>query len=267
MNDGTAGESVSSPEGIERVGLEVLIRDVTTRLSRMENAMLRLREPKGKSRADYAMEALKVVSTGWPAFGLILLILFYVPLKEVVTTIPERLRTAQEINMPGMSLKMAIKTEAARAGDLSLSETIPSLSIASIELLLKIAATSSIWAFTPNKDGHMQAVYYPSPESLKAFDELQQKGLVEIQESGKSISIAELSKMIDNWRRVHPGKEEDAGPERRSWTPERPIAPGDLNMVSYGLTAAGKRAREVIVSAVAMQLAQARAKPEGAVSR
>src|SRR5437763_1732689 len=87
-----------------------------------------------KDRSAF-LDLCKVVFGGWPALGFLFLLLFYSPLRDALNAIPDKVRTADEIGVLGVSLKSTIRAEAARIGESKLSDTIPRLSSSAIELL------------------------------------------------------------------------------------------------------------------------------------
>lgn len=84
------------------------------------------------------VELIKSVLLGWPALGIIFLLLFQDPIGKILEVLPKKLLSANEIGIAGLSLKSTIKKEAQRSGMTDLSKTLPTLSPGAIELLLSI---------------------------------------------------------------------------------------------------------------------------------
>src|ERR1700730_4577022 len=137
---------------VHLLGVAVALRDVAQRLLSVEETINKNRESAWRKGRGF-VEICRGVFGGWPALGFLFLLLFYTPLREALNAIPEKVKTAQEIGVLGVSLKSTIQVEAAKLGASALSETIPRLSNAAIELLLRAprnTETQSLLEFNQN---------------------------------------------------------------------------------------------------------------------
>ncbi len=121
---------------VERANLVAHLALISQRLSDVE-ALLKARPTESSSASKSWLEFLKVLFSGWPAFGLLFMLLFYVPVRDAINAIPEKVKSADEIGVLGVSLKNTIRVEAEKVGAIQLSETLPTLSPAAVEFLLR----------------------------------------------------------------------------------------------------------------------------------
>lgn len=246
---------------IHMVGMSMALRDVAQRLSSVEEK-LDSREA-GSGKGTRFLEFLKVVFGGWPAFGFLFILLFYSPLKQALNAIPEKVKTADEIGVLGVSLKSTIRVEAAKLGEVKLSETIPALSSAAIELLLRAPRNSdSLISYTPNDERQYVGIHFPSPPVVAALSELQAQGLVELetwddQEPSRKITGAGVTELIEKFRNQNPGTEQSSFSEgRTSWVPNTPLPKGArIPVLTWQLTEFGQKGVAVILKAVSTELA------------
>ncbi|HZH31661.1 MAG TPA: hypothetical protein VEY11_12935 [Pyrinomonadaceae bacterium] len=250
---------------IERLHLLTLLKDMTNRLGGLEATLSQPGNSEGKSRSQFSLELARILLGGWPAFGFIFLILFYFPLRDALMAIPDRVKTADEIQLPGVSLKSTIKKVAASQGLEGLGETIPKLSSPAIELLLRAPRRGeSLVSFTNADDrNHYSAINFPSEPVRKALSELQGKGLIELEGGfGKSGTLdgTNLEGMWSELKKRYPGFEESSsGDDRISWKLSNPLPENTENspLIMWMLTDTGSQAVDVILKAVSTQLLQA----------
>jgi len=253
--------SPAQSRSLETLGVTLALQHVGSRLSTIERQLESVNaRPIGKS-SGAIVELLKIAFGGWPALGFIFLLLFYTPLRDALNAIPEKVRAAEEIGVLGVSLKSTIKIEAARLGASSLSETIPTLSQAAIEQLLKAPKNpESLISYTPNSKQEYETFHFPSVLLVEALSELQAKGLVAIAtdpNGTRKLNGKQLADLVQSFRDMHPGREDGSfSSGRTSWTPTRPL-PRDtrIPMLTWEPTDLGKKAIDVVLRAVATELA------------
>jgi hypothetical protein len=249
---------------IERLHLLTLLKDMTNRLGALEATLSKPRRAEGNPRGKFFLEFLKILLGGWPAFGFIFLIIFYFPLRDALLAIPDRVRSADEIQLPGVSLKSTIKKVAVSQGLEGLGETIPKLASPAIELLLRAPRNGeSLVSFTNANDGtNFSAINFPSESVMNALSELQGKGLIKLQgglDKNEPLDGAQLKQLWGKVKERFPGSAEpSSGNGRISWTLKepRPIAIDARPRLMWTLTDVGSQAVDVILKAISTQLLQ-----------
>lgn len=247
---------------IQTVALAIALRDVAQRLSCMEEKFDKDRNAASRKGAFF-IEFCKVVFGGWPALGLLFLLLFYSPLRDALNAIPEKVRTAAEIGALGVSLKSTVQVEAAKLGAGNLSETIPRLSGAAIELLLRAPRnsesliTASYDSYEGDSTRNSETVEFPSSSEIDAISELQVQGLIELESDQQKITGADARRIIDNFIKAHPGREvRSYRYARMVWEPTKRRGPNEYPPeLMLQLSELGKKAVEVILRAVSTELA------------
>jgi hypothetical protein len=240
---------------IETASLAATLALVTQRIANIEGRLAQPPVANSSSRSEI-LEFAKVVLGGWPAFGLIFMLLFYEPVRDAINAIPEKVRSAEEIGLLGVSLKSTILAEAKKAGAFQLSETLPSLSPAAIEFLLRGSREyNSLVAF--NKDaGLLTEVWIPSTPTVEILDELESKKLISIQvgQDGKLEGANALRRDLSDFKNRHPSKEQDSLEKDRVHL--RFLSPSPVEQPSYSwrLTELGRNAVDIILKAVSTQL-------------
>lgn len=255
--------SNSSPprnDDFSSLHMAMTLRDVAQRLSSVEE---KLDSRDASPRKGRLLEFSRVVFGGWPAFGFLFILLFYSPLKEALNAIPEKVKAADEIGVLGVSLKSTIKVEAAKLGELKLSETIPSLSNAAIEFLLRAPRTGeSLVSYVSNDQKQVIEVNLPNPVVVSALSELQGQGLIQIEtwkdgEKERQLTGPELREFLENFRKQHPGTESNSFTERQTtWVPNRPLSERrEVPNLMWRLSELGQKGVNVILNAVSTELA------------
>ncbi|MFZ1219808.1 MAG: hypothetical protein WAO00_10970 [Chthoniobacterales bacterium] len=219
-------------------------------------ADLRAKPPKG----SFLIEFFKVIFGGWPALGLLFLILFYAPLRDALNAIPEKVKNAAEVGAFGVSLKSTVQVEAAKLGAGNLSETIPRLSGAAIELLLRAPRGTEalvVTRFYTSGDSQKESVEFPSSSYIEALSELQVQGLIELCSDDCKITGVDARRIIDNFIKTHPGQEIGSmRDEVMVWLLTKSLASKDPPPVlNWRLTDLGTKAVGVILRAVSTELA------------
>ncbi|MDC0744703.1 hypothetical protein [Polyangium mundeleinium] len=249
---------------IESLHLTAVLRDVTRRVAAIEDALTKKVAPDTKSGASLLLEYLKVVFGGWPALGFLFLLLFYTPLQAALTSIPEKVRTADEIHLAGVSLKSTIKSVAITQGVGPLADKLPQLSGDAIEFLLRAPrAERSLVSFTLSPDSSKWAeVHFPSERFLKALAQLEALGLVELFGGfGKRERLdgAKLTQLSADFKTKLPGVEQSVpGSDTITWKLAMPIPYADEAVpgLTWTLTSSGAQTVDLILKAVSAELAR-----------
>lgn len=256
-------KAASPATDVQMLSVAMSLQDVAHRLSSLE-ANLGKPTSGGSSKADSFIKFAAILFGGWPALGFLFLLLFYGPLREALNAFPEKVKGAQEIGVLGVSLKSTIRLEAARLGAGNLSETIPRLSSAAIELLLRAPQSfESLVSYTLNDRQEYEKVHFPDLPVLDAIAELEKQGLVVVEgyesqsEPPKPTTVAQSHALIDAFRKKHSGRQDGSSFERRAtWIPNAPL-PRDtaIPYMAWRLTDLGRKATDVILKAVSTELA------------
>jgi len=243
---------------IERLHLAASLDLLSRRLTEVEKGLQP--KPTRASVSSYALELIKVVFGGWPAFGLLFIVLFYAPLRDAINAIPQKVRDAEEIGVLGVSLKTTIRVEAEKIGALQLSETLPTLSPESVEFLLRgVAEQNSLLSFSlDSKDANLvTTLIVPTSKTISVLRELEAKKLIGIRigPSAKDESVRVLEQELTQIRSKYPSTPEPASDDTdrvrlRLLTPVSFHPPA----LSWRQTDLGKSAVSVILKAVAAQL-------------
>lgn len=254
----------STPSAFRIAAAEaILLSQISERLTSLETQVIKAADSR-PSKSPLILELSKIVFGGWPALGLVFLLLFFVPVRDALQAIPEKVRTADEIGLPGVSLKSTLRSEASKSGVEALGDTLPTLSQGAIELLLRTDRNTRYGLVSRSSDseGRTIRVSFPSAQQLQLIGELEGKGLadVETDSSGKQRrGVDSLRAAIEEFKKRHPGRgaAEFGSSDRDSWTLDTPIR-GDLEkeiQVFWGATDLGKQAIDVIFRAVGSALA------------
>ena len=251
---------------IERANLVAHLGLMSQRLANVE-AQLKSKLTEGSGAGTALLEFFKILLGGWPAFGLLFMILFYTPIRDAINTIPEKVRSADEIAVMGVSLKNSIRIEAEKVGALQLSETLPALSPAAIEFLIRSREFNSLVSYTPDSgDANLlSAIWLPNEKVLSVLRELESKKLASIilSSSERDRTVGEFIQALDDWKKNNPVRDDGGSITSesvqyvlRAPTKERPPS------FSWRLTNLGKNAVNIILKAVSSQFAPQRSMPE-----
>lgn len=251
---------------VEDLALLTYLDLIGRRLSEIESR-LGAKAPTNEAKSRSWIEFAKVLLGGWPAFGLLFMLLFYSPIRDAINAIPEKVRGADEIGLPGFSLKNTIRVEAERVGAIQLSETLPSLSPAAIEFLLRGTREQNVLISysLDNADPNLiSAIWLPHQHTLSILTELESKKLIAIRlgPSSEDRTVSDLKKAIDDLRREYPSSEEPGSNDRERVryvlrTPAKVRPPS----MSWRQTDLGNNAVGIILKAVATQLSPNPSKP------
>lgn len=246
---------------VQMVGLAMALRDVGQHLAAIDAKLDAQRETASRRGGGF-LEFWRIVFSGWPALGFLFIILFYFPLRDALNAIPDKVKTADEIGVLGVSLKSTIKKEAAKLGEVKLSETLPSLSNSAIELLLRAPRNGEgLVSYSPNDQHQPVKIHFPSPSVLTALSELQTQGLVDIETFGspqdRNVTGPEITESINKFRAAYPGTEEPSFDDgRATWILNSPLSRETrIPEFSWKLSELGKKGVDVILKAVSTELA------------
>ena len=255
------------PEPVHSVVLAISLRDMTQRLASVEEKFDKDRNAK-PTKAPFLIELFKVIFGGWPILGFVFLFLFYAPLRDALNAIPEKVKMASEIGALGVSLKSTVQNEAVKLGAGNLSETLPRLSGAAIELLLRAPRNSeslvSSYEYYDYYDGDdsnsntsSERIEFPSSSEIDALSELEVQGLIELETRQEKITGNEARKVIDQFIKTHPGRElRSTRYGRMLWEPAKRLGENEYPPpLTWELSDLGKKAVEVILRAVSTELA------------
>jgi len=241
---------------VERANLVAYLGLISQRLFDVE-ARLKSKSNNNESSAKPWLEFSKVVLGGWPAFGLLFLLLFYAPVRDAINAIPDRVKSADEIGVLGVSLKGSIKVEAEKLGSIQLSETLPTLTPAAVEFLLRGTPDYNALVASVHESNLLKAIWLPSEQTLRILEELEAKKLITIQgilDRGDD-NVSTLRQAIADFKKTYQVREEGyTGTDQirlELVTPTKVSLPG----YNWRPTELGKNAINVILSAVSAQLA------------
>lgn len=252
----TGGAEEMGP--IERASLAAHLNLISQRLAQVDER-LRAKPADGTNASKPWLEFFKVLLGGWPAFGLLFMLLFYVPVRDAINAIPEKVKSADEIGVLGVSLKNTIRAEAEKVGAIQLSETLPSLSPAAVEFLLRGSREYNSlvgYSYDDSNARLMKAIWLPSEQTLKILQELEDKKLVAIRldPQNQDETVVNLKQAIEAFRKKNPSREEGySGSDQIRLELQIPISDKPPNF-SWRPTDLGKNAVNIILKAVSAQL-------------
>ena len=258
----------STLQGIEQLAIHGLLRDITFRLSSVEDVLKQKHDQNaqlGRGVLDFA----KTVLGSWAAFGFLFLLLFYFPLRDVLLSLPAKIQSADEIGVGSVTLKSTIQRVAVSQGVAGLGESIPALSNQAIQLLLRAPRDGEgVMSFSsPSGDQSLFSAFsMPSDSMANALSELQQRGFIHLEGRldgmMKTLQGPELIDLIRDIKRTYPGHVEPTEREGRIyWTLTRPIARDAPHPdIMWRLSDAGIAAVRVMLTAVSSEIARSRKK-------
>jgi len=255
MSSKDAGDETHTPIG--QLTLSLALGDLSRRMAALETTVASSAQAKGPGRG---MEFLKVVLGGWTALGFVFLVLFYAPLRDALNAVPDLVRSADEVGVMGISLKRTIRNEAARLGANALPDTIPKLSAAAIELLLRgTRMPDPLISYEPDDNNRVVAVSFPSELLLSNLAELETQKLIEVELHGQRgplpTRVNQLAETFEKFRDEHPGKENGGSADRLRWVLNQPLPRGTAAPSGdWKLSGLGAQAVEVILKAVSQEL-------------
>nr|WP_299486125.1 hypothetical protein [uncultured Allomuricauda sp.] len=268
MKNSTTNKEVPSNQSdpIAQFNINQLLTNLNDKLDSIDKRVGALESPNSSLR-KILMDLLKTLVGGWPAFGLVFLILFYSPLKEALNSIPDKVRDASEISVGGVSLKTTIKEVANTKGLDELGVVIPQLSKSALEQLIKAPEhPESLLSYANDVNpSEYKGFYFPNPAYVEVLDELEANGLIRIMGS-QNMSLGNNVEMDGNavkemLRRVKidfPGFVDKAyKPNEIVWKFNVPIQrTSRVPSLNWSLSEDGKKAVSVVVESVSRQLSQ-----------
>ncbi|NDZ12057.1 hypothetical protein C7T35_15370 [Variovorax sp. WS11] len=241
------------------VGIVIAMNDVGRRLAGIEASLASKQSDSPKSNTAL-LEVLKVLFGGWPAFALILLLLFYVPLRDALNEIPDKVRKARNISVGTISLQSTIKDEAVKLGTPNLANTVPRLSADATYMLLHAPADSwgLIGMYERVKGEGYYSIELPNIAGFTALEELQRHQLIDLGGfvDDKEVTLEQAAKALTEFRKSHPADEYQTKTKNRvRWVfhkhvPTTTVIPS----FTWELTPLGAKAVEVVASAVHAEL-------------
>ncbi|WP_313625632.1 hypothetical protein [Achromobacter sp.] len=242
---------------LERASLSSSLALIGQRLTSLE-ARLQNTAGEAKPTSPTWLEFAKIVFGGWPAFGLIFMLLFYGPVRDAINALPEKVKSAEEMSVLGVSLKTTIRVEAEKIGSIQLSQTLPTLSPAAVEFILRDSPAHNALVSYSKQGDLVKTVWFPSEKTLKILEELEKKKLAAVHVIGELPvdTVSKIRKGIADFRKKYPGRVAAAGsidPDRIAFdlTPPADVV---VPAYSWNLTDLGKNAVSVILKAVSVQL-------------
>jgi hypothetical protein len=188
------------------------------------------------------------------------MLLFYVPLRDAINAIPEKVKSADEIGVLGVSLKTTLRVEAEKIGAFQLSETLPALTPVAVEVLLRASRHYNTLISYSTEGDLVKTIWLPSEKRLATLEELEAQDLITVDVDGtdEPESTEELRAAIVAFRKKYPGRESDensfSDEELITWKLDRAQVM-ETPHYNWKLTHLGGEARDVIVKAVSSQLA------------
>ncbi len=114
-NTDPASPNFQQMSDVERSILATHLILINQRLSEID-ASLSSKLAKRETAPNTFLELAKIILGSWPSFGLLLMLLFYIPLRDAINTIPGKVKSASEIGVLGGSVKNPVQAEAQKAG-------------------------------------------------------------------------------------------------------------------------------------------------------
>lgn len=241
------------------VGVVIAMNEVGRRLAAIEESLATKQSAASKTNSAL-LEVLKVLFGGWPAFALILLVLFYVPLRDALNEIPDKVRKAKDISVATISLKSTIRDEAVKLGTPNLADTVPRLSADATVMLLHARADSSglIGMYEREKGEGYYSIELPSLAGFAALEELQRSNLIDLGGfvDDKEVTLDQAAKALTEFRKSHPADEYQTKTKNRvRWVFHKRVpTTTDIPSFTWELTTLGAKAVEVVASAVHAEL-------------
>jgi hypothetical protein len=223
-------------------------------IQRIEDNLKKVQQPAKQGVGSHVIEILKVILGGWPAFGLIFLVLFYGPLREALSAIPDKVRSANEIGVVGISLKTTLATEARKQGLGNLSETVPALSPRAIEDLLRGSRThNSVTSWSSTKDGRIARISLPTEAWIQRTEELEKLNFAVLSTDARGQVFSGAKQMraeLDRFKREHPGGTRNlSNSESVEWQLNTPMPEQDRVSFFWEATDLGRQAAALILCA------------------
>lgn len=235
---------------------------ILERLRIIEEKMAANNAPR-QSKYQHVIDAVKLILGGWPAVGLIFMVVFYSPIRKSLDAIPKKIETAEELEVAGVSLKKTIKKEAEKTGLDNLAKILPSLSPDAITQLLKANERNNLLMMygIDNPRDSISSLTYPSDSVVRSLHELEKSGLIQFKyfdrdkKTSMPTNAESIAKYIKEFKEKYPGTDAAIdlnGSNQRIWKIFSPIENDAANMYhpSWYLTNLGKNASSIITVSV-----------------
>lgn len=242
-------------ENLDKKNMLSINNEIIERIDKLGKAI-------GTTKFSYKKDIFKLISkllTGWTTVAFVFLFLFYIPIKEVISSIPIKLKSANEISVGGLTIKESIVKEAVKIGNFDLSKSIPLLTREALEVLLKISEDPVLlWKYSPAlyTKNKFKALWLPNDDYLNSIKELSKNNMIVIKkETSEIINYNQIKKEIDDIQKKHKGKKRNEEYENRFlYILSKPILRTSVNSLTFSLTNKGKQAKKVIINAVINEL-------------
>lgn len=170
----------------------------------------------------------------WPLVVILILILFYTPIRRVVELLPDKFEKSHELSFGSLSFK--IQEQARAVGNEELANIISGLSEEAIQWVLKLG-TGSHRIIGSKEDLSRTTTDYMLPSHFAAWKELETKGLLK-----SSMNLTEYEQFF---RSLGPTNGNVAKAKLTNEQEDR------LVKASVELSSTGRRAYEIIIRVVA----------------
>lgn len=226
-----AAIKASPANGGELVGNPAPLEEENTKLSKNEEVVVPGKIQKFTQFIDVVSKLVGVLT--WPLVVIIILVLFYSPIRRVVELLPEKFEKSNEVSLGTLSFK--IQEQARATGNEELANIIRGLSQEAMEWILKIGTGSHrVIASDDGRDGITKN--YTLPSSLPVWKELAAKGLLK--------STVDLNEYEQFFKSLGP---QDGSIAKNNLTPDQEDR---LLNNSVELSDSGRRAYEIIIRVV-----------------
>jgi hypothetical protein len=267
-------DPVKESNSLESLHLASLLEGIRSRLTDIEGQLPVTSQAKSSQALPLAADIFKTILASWPAFALLLLLTFFAPIRAVLDVLPAKIKNASLVQAGGVSLIDAVENQARLAGSEDLSRTIPALSGVAIQQLLRAPIFSetnqrSLISYTmvPGHQGEVYSLTLPSESIIQGLSELERYKLIVIRyehgihfeisspQQPRELDGSSLRSVLQAYKAKHAGAATANGPDGYSWILGSPVPHSDIPQITWGTTAQGSVAVDIIVKAVASQLA------------
>src|ERR1700759_1585830 len=110
-------------DALNQLTTQGLLRDQNARLERLEAPLDR--KAAGRGHLGESLDLIKALLGSWATFAFVFLLLFHKPVYDLLTVLPDKVRSASEIGLGGVTLKSAVQRVATSQGVAGLGKSIP----------------------------------------------------------------------------------------------------------------------------------------------
>lgn len=229
------------------------IKNIIQKLTSNEDILISNKNTKSNT----FIEIFRIIFGGWYAVGFLFILLYHTQINEILNMIPNKIKSSNEVSLLGISMKSTIKKEAIKVGAIKLSETIPSLSKESLELLFKINNDQNpIISYNPNRKNEYISISFPQNTTFNLISELQSKNLIILKNNFKNINSIDATIIIDKFIKQYKGTKQKAiSSDNIRWLFNKPLSRNiTLPYLTLKLTPLGKKAKNIIINSVAIEV-------------